>query len=233
MARKSDEEPYFSYDWTARVNGEPLPPGRYRAVVNGLDRAGNHGPSEPLRLWVSQDSLEWREQTYTVEPAASVVGPCFFDGGSGCADVPAPPCEVAPSDLFTGGLSYRSDICRQPEYGSLNASRAHWLSIPDALPGRGVQRARVAFRGAPTDVAGSDVGTLSISGETYADSVSVTSSTGAETAEVRPRYWNGVPYGAYNELVPPGVAWGFGTANGNSVDVDRFFVRARYLAVAD
>ena len=233
MSRKSDEEPYFSYDWTARVNGKPLLPGRYRAVVNGLDSAGNQGPGEPLRLWVSRDSLEWREQTYTVEPAASTVGPCFFDGGSGCGDLPTPPCEVAPSDMFPGGLSYRSDTCRQPEYGSLYAGRAHWLPIPDALPGRGVHRARVAFRGAPTDAAGSDVGTLSVSGETYADRESVTSSTGAETAEVRPRYWNGVPYGNYNELVPPGVGWSFITRNGDAVDVDRFLVSARYLAVVD
>lgn len=233
MGRKSEEQPYFSYDWTARVNGKPLPPGRYRAVVNGLDGAGNHGPSDPLRLWVSQDPLQWREQTYTVEPAASVVGSCFFDGGSGCGDVPGTACTVVASDLFPGGLSYRSDSCRTSAYGSLYAGRAHWLPIPDAVPGRGVHSARVAFRGAPTYAGQADRGTLSTWAQLYADDASVTSSTGAETADVRPQYWNGVPYGAYNELVPPGVAWDFVTGDGDAVDVDRFLVTARYLAVAD
>ncbi len=45
---------------------------------------------------------------------------------------------------------------------------------------------------------------------------------------MRPRYWNGVPYGSCNELVPPGVEWIFITRNGDAVDVDRFLVSARY-----
>ncbi len=234
MSRKSEEQPYFSYDWTARVNGRPLAPGRYRAVVNGLDAAGNHGPGEPLLLWVSRDRLEWREETYTVEPATSTVDACFFDGGSGCGDPGVPACgTVAASDRYPGGLSYRSGACApMPDSPMLVAGRTHWLPLLDAVPGRGVASARVAFRGSPTHAAESDQGTLSIRARKYGEDVTVTSSTGAETPEAEPRYWNGVPYGEYNELVPPGVAWTFATHGDDSVDVDRFLISARYLARA-
>jgi flagellar hook assembly protein FlgD len=234
MSRKSEEQPYFSYDWTARVNGRPLAPGRYRAVVNGRDAAGNHGPGVPLLLWVSRDRLEWREETYTVEPATSSVASCFFDGGAGCGDPGVPSCgTVAASDRYPGGLSYRSGACApMPDSPMLVAGRTHWFPLLDAVPGRGIASARVAFRGSPTYASESDQGTLSVLSRNYGEGVTVTSSTGAETADVEPRYWNGVPYGEYNELVQPGVAWAFATHGDDAVDVDRFLVTARYLARA-
>jgi len=222
--------------WNARLGGRALPPGRYRAVVAGIDRAGNHG-RDVQPIWVSKERLVWHEEIRTVLPYDSVGGgACFFDGGSGCADADYynPPCgTVTGSQLFAGGLSYSSTACPEGRVGTDRASRTHWLPLPGAT--RGVVSARVRFEGTPTHTGEGDVGTLSISATDYDQSSHTTSGTGGETADVEPRYGHGVPgdIAGSGDAIPPGVLWGFSTKDGNAVDVQRFLVTARYLAVAD
>ena len=88
-------------EWAAVRGGKPLPKGRYTAVASGRDLAGNTGRSAPLRIWVSDDELEWQERTETVTPVGSVwTEPCV---GSGCGDFQ--PCgTVVPSARFADGL---------------------------------------------------------------------------------------------------------------------------------
>lgn len=222
--------------WTARLGGRALSPGRYRAVVAGIDRAGNHG-RDVQPIWVSKERLVWHEEVRTLLPHDSVGGgACFFDGGSGCADAEYynPPCgTVTASQLFAGGLSYRSAACPEGEPGTDRATSSHWLPLPEAL--RGVVSARVRFAGTPTHAGEGDVGTLSISATDYEQSSYTTSGTGSETADVEPRYGHGVRGGTTSsgDEIPPGVLWGFSTKDGNAVDVQRFIVTARYLTVAD
>lgn len=222
--------------WTARLDGVALPPGRYRAVVAGIDRAGNRG-RDVQPLWVSKERLVWHEEVRTVLPYGSVGGgACFFDGGSGCNDANYynPPCgTVTASQLFAGGLSYRSAACPEGRPGTDRASSSHWLPLPEAP--RGVVSARVRFVGAPTHAGESDVGTLSISATDYEQTSHTTSGTGSETADVEPSYGHGVPAdcSGSGDLIPPGVLWGFSTKHGNAVDVQEFVVTARYLTVAD
>lgn len=236
---KTDTHSYasvFDERWAARLDGRPLPPGRYRAVVAGIDRAGNRG-RDAQPIWVSKERLVWHEEVRTVLPDDSVgAGACFFDGGSGCADADYynPPCgTVTASQLFVDGLSYRSTACAEGEVGTDRASSAHWLPLPGAP--RGVVSARVQFFGRPTFAGEGDVGTLSISATDYGQSSYATSGTGSETADVEPRYGHGVPgdYTGSGDVIPPGVLWGFTTTGGNAVDVQRFVVTARYLTVAD
>lgn len=222
--------------WTARLGGRALPSGRYRAVVAGIDRAGNRG-RDVQRIWVSRERLVWHEEVRTVLPYDSVGGgACFFDGGSGCADADYynPPCgSVTASQLFAGGLSYRSVACPEGEVGTDRASSSHWLPLPEAP--RGVVSARVRFVGTPTHAGEGDVGTLRISATDYEQNSSTISGTGGETADVEPSYGHGLmgDNTGSGDAIPPGVLWGFTTADGNAVDIEMFIVTARYLAVAD
>ncbi len=221
--------------WTARLGGVALPSGRYRAVVAGIDRAGNRG-RDVQPVWVSKERLVWHEEVRTVLPHDSVGGgACFFDGGSGCNDATYynPPCgTVTASQLFAGGLSYRSTACPEGRVGTDRASSSHWLPLPGAP--RGVVSARVRFVGTPTHAGEGDVGTLSISATDYEQTSYATSGTGSETADVEPSYGHGVPgdYTGSGDPIPPGVLWGFSTKDGNAVDVQEFVVTARYLTVA-
>lgn len=222
--------------WTARLGGMALPPGRYRAVVAGIDRAGNHG-RDVQPIWVSRERLVWHEEVSTVLPYGSLGGgACFFDGGSGCNDANYynPPCgTVTASQLFPGGLSYRSSACPPGRPGTDRASSTHWLPLPRAP--RGVVSARVRFAGTPTHAGEGDVGTLSISATHYEQTSHTTSGTGSETADVEPEHGHGVPgdYTGSGDAIPPGVLWEFSAKDGNAVDVQSFVVTARYLAVAD
>ncbi|MBL0749700.1 FlgD immunoglobulin-like domain containing protein [Nocardioides baculatus] len=226
----------FDERWTARVDGRPLPPGRYRAVIAGVDRVGNRGRVEQP-IWVSKERLVWHEEVRTVRPQGSEGGgACFFDGGAGCSDAETfnPPCgTVTASQLYAGGLSYRSAPCPEGRTGNDRAGMSHWLPFPQAP--RGVARARVRFVGAPTHAGEGDVGTLSVSATAGQQSSFTTSATGSETADVTPRYGLGVDGDTSGSAdpIPPGVLWGFSTTSGNAVDVQEFVVTARYLAVED
>jgi hypothetical protein len=219
-------------EWAAIRGGRPLPQGRYTAVASGRDLAGNAGRTEPLRIWVSDDELQWQERTETVTPVASAyTEPCL---GSGCGDFQ--PCgSVTPSALFAEGLSYRSVECTG-EFRYPLAVRSHRLLVAEATGVRGVAEAKVGFTGAPTTAGEGDVGELALR-TTDAPYVSVVvSSTGGETP------WVTNPSGgagriSYDEddnevVVPPAVDWSFTTRGSDSVDVDRFTVSYRFLAPA-
>lgn len=231
-----DRRPSFgtgrTVEWAAVRGGKPLPKGRYTAVARGRDLAGNAGRSDPLRIRVSDDRLEWQERTETVTPAGSVAQD--YCVGSGCADFQ--PCgEVVPSARFAGGLSYRSVECTGEFKYSL-ATQDHALLVPDATGVRGIDSARVAFVGAPTTDHETDQGRLSLStrGGPY---VEVSGATGGQTV------WSSNLVGAQGQVVedhdgetvviPPRVEWTFTTEGNDSVDVATFTVDVRYLAVAD
>ena len=218
-------------EWAAVRGGKPLPKGRYTAVAHGRDLAGNRGRSAPLRIWVSDDELEWQERTETVTPVGSVsTEPC---AGSGCGDVQ--PCgTVVPSTRFADGLSYRSAECTGELRYSL-ATRTHVLPVPESTGVRGIAEAKVAFTGAPTAAGESDVGDLILYASTASNAL-VRASTGGETP------WVANPYGGAGRVVldedgddlviPPEVRWTFTTRGSDSVDVDRFTVSYRFLAPA-
>ena len=226
-------------EWAAVRGGKPLPSGRYTAVVVGQDKAGNTGRSEQLKIWVSADKLEWQEKTVTVAPDASVVGPCEYDGGSGCGDYTF--CgRVVASGLFPGGLSYRSAECTTPPTNLQTqavASASHMLEVPEATGVRGLAAVRVAFTGAPTTAGEPDTGKLVVYG-THSPAPNPTTSivegTSGQSAWVEEPSWGeglagDVAYG-YPQR-DPAVLWGFSTSGTDSVDVASFTVDVRYLAV--
>ena len=215
--------------WTARRGGEPLPAGRYRAFLRITDLAGNEGRSAALRLRVSREVLQWRRATRGLTPARSARGESYgcWTGAPSCGEVAEPCGTVASSAIYPGGLSYRSGECSVP--AAVNgAEGVHWLPVPAGV--RGVAAARVAFTGRPTVEGEPDAGSLLVYGDGWLSSKEATSSTGARTGWVR-----GLRMGQGDTDLgyPPGVLWSFRTSGTDAVDVDRFTVTMRYLAVGD
>lgn len=216
-------------EWAAVRGGKPLPPGRYTAIASGRDLAGNTGRSTPLRIWVSEEELEWRETTATVTPDASDFGDCTWSTAMGCGDFPD--CgTVVPSTLYTGGLSYRSKVCDPPQtYGNI-ASSSHLLEVPEATGVRGLAAVRVSFTGAPTTAGEPDTGTLVVLGGTP----STVTGTSGQSAWVEGPAWGAGLSDGDDELPQrdPAALWSFATSGTDSVDVATFTVDVRYLAVA-
>ena len=199
--------------------------------MEGADLAGNTGRSRPLRIWVSEEKLEWRETTTTVAADATDFGPCAWSTANGCGDFPD--CgEVVPSGLFAGGLSYRSKVCDPPQQHGNAAGSSHVFEVPEATGVRGLAAVRVAFAGAPTTAGEPDTGTLRVWGTGAEDAVVVGSS--GESAWVEDPAW-GEGKSADDRLPQrdPAAAWSFTTAGTDSVDVATFTVSVRFLAVAD
>ena len=223
--------------WTGRRGGAPLKPGRYTAVVEGRDRAGNSGRSETMRLFVSRDRLVWRQKTETVGAAASAVATCdFYPDEYKCSDLPD--CgSVVPSAVFPGGLSYRSRPSG-PGCGEATARSLHFLEVPEATGVRGLAEVRVAFAGAPTTAGEADTGTMRVYGpyvastQTSSDVVGV---TGRSDWVADPLWGDGLaPEGGDYRVLQrdPAALWQFATTGDDSVDVGTYTVDVRYLAVA-
>lgn len=217
--------------WTARRGGEPLPRGRYTAVLSGSDRAGNAGRAPRVRIWVSDDKLVWREATETVTPAATDFGPCDWTTANGCGEVPE--CGVVvPSTLFDGGLSYRARACDPPRPYADIASSAHLLEVPEATGVRGLAAVRVSFTGAPTTPGETDTGTLLVWGDGPRADASVVGTSGRSAWVDDPSWGEGKADDGYLPQRDPAAAWSFVTEGTDSVDVATFTVDVRYLALA-
>lgn len=220
--------------WAAVRGGKPLPSGRYTAVVVGRDKAGNAGRSNTVRIWVSEEKLEWREATTTVTPDESAFGPCTYSSANGCGDFPD--CgEVVASTLYAGGLSYRSVPCANPESYQSRASSRHLLEVPEATGVRGLSAVRVAFAGAPTTAGEPDTGSLRVWSDHSEDDVAVVGTTG-QSSWISDPTWGEGDAGDPDRYVPrrdPAAAWTFSTFGTDSVDVASFTVDVRYLAVQD
>lgn len=218
--------------WAARRGGNPLPKGRYSAVVTGRDKAGNPGRSAALRIWVSDDTLVWREATTTVLASQLRFGSCTYSSANGCGDFPD--CgDVVPSAQYVGGLSYRSTLCAAPESYQSRAGSYHLLQVPEATGVRGVSAIRVVFSGTATTAGEPDVGMLSVWGVAGDSSVAGTS---GQSAWVMDPTWGEGDVGDPDSYVPrrdPGAAWSFATTGTDSVDLATFTVDVRYLTVSD
>ncbi len=214
--------------WEGRDGrGRPLPPGRYTATLSGKDRLGNRGASEPLRLWVSQDLLEWREETRTLLPQDVQVHPCFASTWPECWAYVAQG-EVTPSARFPGGLTHRAN----PDPAiSGRAESSYWVPVPEAV--RGLHAVRVAFAGEPTVVGETDEGHLST--EAFRDDgVVVSSSSTAQTPWDEDHvFGDGQGWDSRSRRLPPGAWWEFWTTDDDAFDVATFTLDLRYLAVAD
>ena len=208
--------------WTGRRGGKPLPVGRYRAVVVGTDKAGNHGRSKPLPLFVSGDRLVWHDETRTMAATETTVG-CEISTGNDCG-LDFYCGTVKTSNLFAGGLSHLSAPCPSDEtYASIPEARSwHLLTVPEAV--HGIRLARVAFAGSPTYAGEADPGTLRF-GE-----VGLTSSSGAQSGWLEPPLGNGRP-AHHSSRIPPSVFWTFGTTGDDAFDVGTFTVDLHYAAV--
>ena len=222
----------FDLAWTGRRSGKPLPVGRYRAVVTGVDKAGNAGRSRALRLFVSADHLTWRDETRILVAAENDVTSIlcgYLSVANGCLDYFASLCgHVVPSDVFAGGLSHQSKLCPPPSgpESPLNpqALSAHLLSVPEAI--RGIDRTRVGFGGSPTYSGETDPGTLAIDGTTTTSAIEA-SSPWVEA----PALGNGRPAAYPLARIPPSVYWEFSTSGDDAFDVYTFTVDLRYLVV--
>ena len=218
--------------WTAVRGGKPLPRGRYTAVVAGRDKAGNTGRSRTVKIWVSDDRLEWRETTTTVTPDESDFGPCTYSMANGCGDYPS--CgEVVASTLYAGGLSYRSKPCEDPGYDKSYASSSHLLEVPEATGVRGLSAVRVAFAGTPTTAGESDTGRLHVWSRDGIEGAGFIVGTTGQSTWIDPSWGEG-DQGYPDSYVPrrdPAAAWSFSTVGTDSVDVATFTVDVRYLAV--
>jgi hypothetical protein len=217
--------------WAAVRGGKPLPRGRYTAIVSGGDLAGNTGRSKPLRIWVSDDELEWQETTTTVTPVASYVGVCAYSTANGCGDYAS--CgKVVPSTMYADGLSYRPAACVPVDGQRSDAAVAqHMLEVPEATGVRGLAAVRVSFVGAPTTAGEPDTGTLYVPGAGGGSSVVGTSGQSAWVAD--PAWGEGLDRSYPLPQRDPAALWSFGTSGASSVDVASFTVEVRYLAVVD
>jgi hypothetical protein len=202
-------------------------------VVAGRDKAGNTGRSQTVKIWVSDDQLEWREATATVTADASEVGPCTYSSANGCGDYTS--CgRVVASSLFPGGLSYRSAECTAPTstlQTQPSAGATHMLEVPEATGVRGLSAVRVSFEGAPTTAGEADTGTLYVHGRAAGSTVAGTS---GQSAWVQEPSWGAGLVG--DDVIPqrdPAAVWSFVTKGTDSVDVASYTVDVRYLAVAD
>jgi hypothetical protein len=221
--------------WAAVRGGKPLPSGPYTAVVRGLDKAGNSGRSETVKIWVSADKLEWREKTVTVAPDTSVAPPCKYDNDPGCGDWSYCGSVVA-SGLFPGGLSYRSAECTAPPgpvHTQARAAASHVLLVPEATGVRGLSAVRVAFTGTPTTSGEPDVGKLYVAGTTTSATVEGTSGQSAWVED--PRWGEGLAQDldTGEPQRDPAALWSFSTIGTDSVDVASYTVDLRYLAVRE
>ena len=226
--------PFVAY-WSGRLKREPLPPGRYRAVVGGVDRAGNRASTAPQPIRVARKPLVWLTSTLDASPQETVQDHCTFYGYD-CGVRPAPCVEVVTSARYPEGLSYRSRSCTPSGRGERydQAEVIHHLQVPPAAGVRGVAAAKVAFAGTPTTDGEADRGTLWLTGNGM-DSSAASGQTAAETL------WVHGPEGGYGRggdrygdgSLPPGVTWTFRTTGTDSLDVERFTVWVRYLGVTD
>ena len=220
--------------WAAARGGKPLPSGRYTAFVVGRDKAGNTGRSHKVKIWVSDDKLEWRETTTTITPDESDFGPCTYSSANGCGDFPD--CgEVVASSLYAGGLSYRSKPCANPESFQSRASSSHLLEVPQATGVRGLSAVRVAFVGTPTTAGEPDTGTLRVWRDGIEGDVVIVGTTG-QSPWIDDPAWGEGHEGYPDSYVPrrdPAAAWSFSTFGTDSVDVATFTVDVRYLAIQD
>jgi hypothetical protein len=210
--------------WRARRNGVALPVGRYRVFVAGADKAGNHGRSTALRIFVSADRLVWGAETRTLTAAETLVNTCTWSTANGCGfDYDCG--ELMSSRQFAGGISHRSAFCPPESAGYLSQARStHLVAVPGVV--RGIGSARVGFVGSPTYDGETDPGTLAIAGTTTA------SATTAQSPWIEgPPFGNGQPAGEHSPRLPPSVYWTFYTTGDDAFDVYTFTVDLRYLVV--
>ena len=219
-----------SVRWTARQHGEALPVGRYRAFVKGVDKAGNKGRSAALEVRVSPQKLVWREESRVLAAAQTDVSGAACGWISTGNDCPFSfYCgDVVASELFVGGRSHRSAVCPSGSSSLAlpEATSWHLVSSPDAV--HGIDSARVAFNGQPTNAGETDQGTLHFGGTTTTSAGSGQSpwvqgsplSDGRVADEER-----GI------DRIPPSAFWTFSTTGEDSFDVATFTVDLRYLVV--
>lgn len=212
-------------EWDGRdARDEPLPPGRYTAVVRGRDIAGNRGRSPSLALQVSEQRLEWHQEERSVRPSEGRDFGAYcatYSGANGCPDI-APCGLLLPSARFPDGLSHRAAPCTDYRAAwPAKATSFNLLEVPEAV--RGVDSARVAFTGAPTFQGESDTGTLLLG------DASVTSMSGAQTPWKTVWTMLGQPYDGRLPAMPPAVHWFFETYGDDAFDVGTYTVELRYL----
>ena len=160
----------------------------------------------------------------------SRVGICEFSTANGCGDF-APCGKVVPSTMYAGGLGYRPEPCVPADSQRSDAATSwHLLEVPEATGVRGLEAVRVSFAGAPTTAGGPDVGTLSVLGTNGA---TVVGTSGQSTWVEGPAWGEGLDRSYPLRQLDPAAHWAFSASGTNTVDVARFTVDVRYLAVAD
>ena len=196
-----------AFEWTARVDGVPLPPGDYLLRVTVRNPAGN---VRTIRRTVSVSSAELAERVWTSTVAAAdadlAPGPIYDPSCNGCGEV----CGPVPSDRFPGGLSFR-----QPCSFGYAAVR-YFGAAPPFVPAP-VDDFRITATGGPTTPGAPDTGELS----------GVVTGPG-DTTVTTP--WTPVDL-RHHPYVPDGdqpVWWSFSTSELNSYDVASFTVEYRY-----
>ncbi|WP_185995471.1 FlgD immunoglobulin-like domain containing protein [Nocardioides campestrisoli] len=212
--------------WEGRdARGVPLRPGRYFATLSGTDGLGNRGATKPLKLWVSQDSLVWREESRTM-PAQEAWSPACFGSSWPECGLFLPQGEVTPSVRFPGGLTHRAD----PDPDIVGAAESsYFVAVPEAV--RGLDAVRVAFAGEPTNPGETDRGHLAVHYPRTDATVVSSSSTAQTTWDEDPVYGDGQAWDPRDRRLPPTAWWVFWTEGDDAFDVATFTLDLRYLAV--
>jgi hypothetical protein len=194
------------WNWTARHDGLPLPPGIYRLTVIQRDRAGNRTQAG---AWVRVSGASLVAVQTTVTVAADLGGWCNVDCGEfqNCGQV------VQPGRFGPGSLSYRSadDCPHDPPF----ASSSQGLEFDPDVAALG--SFRVTAYGGPTTPGASDQGELLVEYPDFAPTSTGTDTSDHETtsqwAPIDGRYGAG-----------PSISWSFQTRGTNSYDVAWFRV---------
>lgn len=200
------------WSWAGRVDGRPLPSGRYTVVVFAIDGAGNRERSR-LPVHVSSRHLEPVLETTTVPAASSIYTPLYDPGCNGCGEDMDCGTVVAPGRFGDGSLSYRSaDTCTDGR--SASASEAHTATY---LRAPAVGEHRVTAYGGPSTPGGPDQGTLVLDAATWV-------ATGSDTTDHETTSpWAPSPSpGATSER----TVWAFRTDGTASYDVAWYRVEA-------
>ena len=227
----------YPVTWDGRDNaGQLLPAGKYRAVLDAVDLAGNAGTAGWAYVDVSGVPLVEATGAVTVPPtwnpyaAAASAGARFADGPvstTGGDDFWPVPCgTVVASTVYpdAGAMSYRSsDACGGTALRPSIATARGAVDLMSVNAPRGIASVQVAMRGKPTVDGETDTAELRLGATTVVTSAAVAGES-VTTATVV-----GWPWDATRERVRAGASWEISTRGVDSYDVADVTVTYKYL----
>lgn len=231
----------YPFTWDGRDDdGRVLPAGRYRAVLDAVDLAGNAGTAGWAFIEVSGVPLVEATGTITLPPvgsfsatsssaAARADGRSTKDGGDDV--IPVPCGSVVPSSVYAdaGSMSYRSsDACGGTYARPSIATADGAVDLGSVNAPRGISTVKVAMRGRPTVSGEADAADLAV-GLYGPDRTRPVTSPAVDGESVTANTLTLPAWVATRERLPARAAWSITTHGVDSYDVAAVTVTYTYL----